>query len=181
MGVYVYLARKSKPLNIVLGGEKIQAHRFVYLSRLSDYDGGVFRDRPAWLSRTLGRIEGAWGDAVPQYGVLIEDAKEVSFAWIYGNINSITWFDCDELGKRVGCVVRNLKGKLVALTEAEFDAILKRVTGFDINQINKVKGEVAVDLSTDEGCIVANYLKDHIWGAKAVSAVAIDECRSVVI
>lgn len=162
MGVYVYMARKSQPVNVKFQGEKRTIHRFAYVSRLSDYDRGGSR-----INRLVGRIDSAWGDNErPEYAIIADSIKEVSFAWIYKPACRITWFDCDELGEQVGCVYRDFKGKFATMTVDEFDEIFNKVTGLTRKTMWD-KRTWAVDRNTIEGHIVAQYA-ERVGGIKIV-------------
>lgn len=173
MGVYKYMARKGQPLNIVFQGKKIQAHRFVYLSRLSD------EDSPA-VYRTAARIEAAWAGDVPSYGILIDSPKELGFAWILGEISNIVWYDCDPLGKIVGCVVRNKAGKLVTYTEQEFAGILLHVTGYNRDELWQGQ-RIVIDSTTEAGFLVNSYLEHCGLSHRVVDLSLAEECSDVVI
>ena len=172
MGVYVYKARKSRPLSVVFQGKKIQAYRYVYLSRLSSYE----LDNYPSLKRIEGRIDGAWGEAKPEYGVEIEKPSEETFGWLYGNLKSITWFDCDNLGEQVGCVYRNTKNRWASMPIKEFYATLKRVTGFEEKELWQATG-VVLDETTEEGCMLGHYIRHH--GFRKLKIISPDEARAI--
>jgi hypothetical protein len=174
MGVYKYMARKGQPLNIVFQSQKIQVHRFVYLSRLSDEDSNA-------VGRVAARIEAAWAGDKPRYGALVDSPKEIGFAWIYGDIANIVWYDCDPVfGKIVGCVVRNKAGKLVTYTEPEFADILRRVTGYTRDELWQGQ-RIIIDSTTEAGFLVNSYLEHCGLSHRVVDLPLAEECSNVVI
>jgi len=168
------MARKGQPLNIVFQGKKIQVHRFVYLSRLSDEDSNA-------VSRVAARIEAAWAGDIPRYGALVDSPKEIGFAWIYGDIANIVWYDCDPaFGKIVGCVIRNKAGKLVTCTELEFTNILRQVTGYNRDELWQAQ-RIVVDSTTEAGHLVNSYLEYCGLSRRVVDLPLAEECSNVVI
>ena len=90
------------------------------------------------------------------------------------------WFDYDESGKLVGYIVRNRKGRFVAYTVEEFEALLERNTGHGKEQLARFS-EVVLDVSTDEGAIVANYLKSGLRQVRVISPIEFEEQTNIVI
>ena len=173
MGVYLYMAYKSNPAKVVLAGQQIKVYRMSYVSRASYYDSGK-------VANIVSRIESAWGDEVPEYVALVDDLKTATAAPIYRGIDTVKWFDCDKFGELAGYIVRNHKGRFVAYNVDEFDALLQRNTGLNRERLDGLN-EVVLDASTNEGVIVANYLKSRWRRVRVISPVEFEEQTNIVI
>ena len=169
MGVYLYMARKSKPIVAMAQGKRVQIHRYNFVTKACCFD-----DVPNRLRRVVGRIDSAWGDSVPKLSVCIDNAADVTFNLVEAP-KSIYWWDCDSLGESVGYLTRNLAGQLVLLSMQEFDAIIEKVTGYaNGKELLKSKADIVLNQATDEGKAIAAFCKEHYYGGRILTAWDID-------
>lgn len=173
MGVYLYGAKKSKPVKAVLGDKLVCVHRLQYITKPR---WSVFEDELCPLAkRIVGRIQSAWGDDLPEYVAIIDknEKGEENFvgAAVYRNPPSVLWYDSEKIADEVaGYLFRASKGNII-LPVAEVTELVRDVTGLsNIDALMNAK-TLEVDYSHPRSNLVVDlYLRNSFRSAKDIVA-----------
>jgi len=169
MGVYLYMAKKSKPISALFQGKKVQIHRYEFISRACSLD-----DVPSGLQKIVGCIDHAWNGNVPELGVCAKSAEDVRFSLVEAP-DSIYWYDCDALGKSIGYLTRNLADKLILIPAQEFELIIQKVTGYaSSNELLRSKADIVLDPATEAGKIITAFCKSYCYTGRVVTPIDLE-------